>query len=74
MFLIKLTVAAGEDESDAANNVLREFKANFEELRFEYDQDPLLVAQKVFYAAIYFRFKNWAQAEHIDVFAMPVED
>lgn len=60
--------------SDAANNVLREFKSNFEELRFEYDQDPLLVAQKVFYAAIYFRFKNWAQAEHIDVFAMPVEE
>ena len=59
--------------AEAVNNVLKGFKSNFAELRFEYQQNNLKAAQKIFYASIYFRFNNWAQTEVFDIFALPNE-
>lgn len=57
-----------KDITEVLNNYIEEF----EELTFEYTQDPLTAAQKIFYASIYFRFKNWAQTEQFDLYALPV--
>ena len=59
--------------AEAVNNVLKGFKSNFAELRFEYQQNNLKAAQKIFYASIYFRFNNWAQTEVFDIYALPNE-
>ena len=59
--------------AEAVNNVLKGFKSNFAELKFEYQQNNLKAAQKIFYASIYFRFNNWAQTEVFDIFALPNE-
>lgn len=69
----RFTFASGSDFSyyaDAVNSVLKGFIGNFAELRFEYQQDPLKAAQKIFYASIYFKFNNWAQTEVFDVYAL----
>lgn len=65
----------GNDFSNYENNiteVLEKHAEEFELLKFEYTQDDLQVAQKIFYASIYFRFKNWAQTEQFDLYALPV--
>lgn len=72
----RYTFTTGSDFSlyaDAVNAVLRNFISNFAELRFEYEQDSLKAAQKIFYASIYFRFNNWAQTESFDLYALPNE-
>lgn len=72
----RFTFTSGSDFSiyaDAVNNVLKGFSSNFAELRFEYEQNSLKAANKIFYACIYFRFNNWAQTEVFDIFALPNE-
>ena len=69
----RYTFTSGSDFSsyaDAVNNVLRGFHSNFAELEFGYEQNSLKAAQKIFYATIYFRFNNWAQTEHFDLYAL----
>ena len=73
----RYTFVTGNDFSNystAVNNVLKEYTNNFDVLTFDYTQDDLRAAQKIFYASIYFRFKNWAQTEQFDVYALPVTD
>jgi hypothetical protein len=60
--------------AQAVSNVLQNYSANFEELRFEYEENSLQGMQKIFYASIYFRFNNWAQTEVFDIYALPNED
>ena len=72
---VRYTFVTGNDFSEyekAVTNVLKQINDEFEELRFEYEQDELLAAQKIFYASIYFRFRNWAQTEQFDLYALPV--
>lgn len=52
------------------NHVLAEFSSNFDTLEFEYYQDTLLANHKIFYAAISFAFKDWAQTEMFDIYAI----
>lgn len=54
----------------AVNNVLSNFNSNFDILQFEYQKDPLKASQKIFYATIKFAFKQWAQTEIFDLFAI----
>lgn len=56
--------------ADAVNAVLKGFASNFAELRFEYQQDKLKAAQKIFQASIFFKFNTWAQTEEFDVYAL----
>ena len=54
----------------AVNNVLANFRSNFEVLEFDYTQDRLKASQKIFYASIRFAFLNWAQTEIFDIYAI----
>ena len=70
----RFTFTSGSDFSmyaDAVNNILKGFSSNFAELRFEYTQNSLKAANKIFYASIYFKFNNWAQTEVFDIYALP---
>lgn len=58
----------------AVNNVLVNFASNFDTLTFEYTQDKLRSAQKIFYASIKFSFGAWAQTEIFDIFAINSEN
>ena len=60
--------------AELCNNVLKNFKNNFDYLHFEYRKDPLLSHQKIFYASVKFAFKDWAQSEIFDVYAINAED
>ena len=53
--------------------VLSNYTNNFAELTFEYEQNAVYAAQKIFYAVIRFRFNNWAQTEVFDLYALPTE-
>ena len=69
----RFTFTSGSDftsYADAVNAVLKGFRGNFAELRFEYLQDTLKAAQKIFYASIFFKFNNWAQTEVFDIYAL----
>lgn len=54
----------------AVNKVLQNFASNFSTLEFEYTQDKLKASQKIFYASIKFAFRNWAQTEIFDIYAI----
>ena len=72
----RYTFTTGSDFSiyaDRVNKVLNRFVNNFAELSFDYEQDSLMAAQKIFYATLYFRFNNWAQTESFDIYALPNE-
>lgn len=56
--------------SDAVNHVLKNFKSNFDYLSFKYYKDSLLAHHKIFYGAIEFAFKDWAQTEMFDIIAI----
>ena len=56
--------------AELVNNVLKNFKSNFDFLEFEYYQDSILAHKKIFYGAIRFAFKDWAQTEIFDVYAI----
>ena len=69
----RYTLTSGTDLTDyakAVNNVLNNFASNFNTLQFEYTQDDLKASQKIFYASIRFSFRNWAQTEIFDVYAI----
>ena len=73
---MRWTFASGNDFSEyasAVNMVLINYSANFAELSFEYQQNAVYAAQKIFYAVIRFRFNNWAQTEIFDLYALPTE-
>lgn len=54
----------------AVENVLEEFKDDFEELNFIYVQDAVMKANKTFKAALEFRFKDFVQTETFDLYAL----
>ena len=58
------------DYSDEVNRILKNFKTNFDYLAFEYYKDSLLAHHKIFYGAIKFAFKDWAQTELFDIIAV----
>lgn len=58
------------DYAEAVNNILAGFKSDFDVLTFAYETDALLSYQKIFYATIKFAFKDWAQTEIFDVYAI----
>ena len=73
----RYTLVKGFDFSsyeDSVNQVLRNYSMNFQELTFEYQVDPLMSVQKIFYAVLGFRFNNWAQTEIFELYALPVLD
>lgn len=57
---------------NAVTNILNQLSDEFAQLTFGYEQGDMNVAQKIFYGNIYFRFKNWAQTEQFDLYALPV--
>ena len=58
---------------DDVQNVINRFNGNFEEITLEYIQDATYVANKIFYAAIKVKFKNFVQTELFKVIALPTE-
>ena len=55
--------------SDAVNNVLSDFSSMFEVLKLVYTSNNIKEKQKIYYAAIEFGFKEWAQTEIFDLIA-----
>jgi len=60
--------------AEAVNAVLDGFRSNFTELTFEYTQNKIDAAQKIFRASIYVRFGNWVNAERFTIYALPTEE
>ena len=56
------------------NDVLSLYAANFAELSYEYIDDAVYRANKIFRAKLKFRFNDFVQAELIDVYALPTEE
>lgn len=57
----------------SVNEELSKYRANFAELRYEYIEDKTYVANKIYRAALYFRFNDFVQAELIDAYMLPTE-
>jgi hypothetical protein len=55
------------------NEFLSSYSSMFAELRFEYIQDSVAAANKIYRAALYFRFNDFAQGEQIDAYMLPTE-
>lgn len=73
----RYTFTSGTDFSAYAaevSSVLANYRNNFAELTFEYQQSAVHASQKIFYATIKFRFNNWAQTEIFDLYALPNEN
>lgn len=63
----------GEDLETYKNDVqsvLNKYTNNFITLEFEYIQDDIMVQNKIFYAAIRVKFRNYVQAEHFKIYAI----
>ena len=58
------------DYAEAVEDVLENFKNNFNTLKFTYLEDPTKESQKIYYAAIEFSFNNWVQSEIFDLYAL----
>ena len=58
------------DYAESVKSVLDVYKNNFETLNFVYLEDSAKESQKIYYAALEFRFKNWAQSEIFDLYAL----
>lgn len=50
--------------------VLRKYVSNFKSLKLVYLQDPTMVANNVFYAAIEITFRNVAQSEYFKIYTL----
>lgn len=50
--------------------VLRKYVSNFKSLKLIYLQDPTMVGNNVFYAAIEVTFRNFAQTEYFKIYAL----
>lgn len=59
---------------EKVNDVLSNFKSAFKTLKMVYTQDPVRVAQKIFYASILFQFHNWPENEVFDLYALGDEE
>lgn len=73
----RYTFTSGIDFSQYASevsSVLSNYRNNFAELSFQYQQSAVHASQKIFYATIKFRFNNWAQTEIFDLYALPNEN
>lgn len=72
---IRYQFISNEDDlkkyTSRVNEVLSAYKSDFEELEFTYVQDKVMLANKIFRAAISFRFKEFTQAELIDAYILP---
>lgn len=55
------------------SSVLMNYVDNFQSLNFVYVQDKVMEDNKIFKAAIEFRFNNFAQTEIFDLIALPTE-
>lgn len=60
-----------EEYTSEINEYIDEYSNMFEELTFEYVQDKIAVANKIYKAIIKFRFKDFEQTEQIDAYALP---
>ncbi len=52
------------------NEVLAPFKSNFASIEFDYTQDPIMAANKVFTASLYVTFKDFAQTEIFNIYIL----
>ena len=50
--------------------VLRKYVSNFKSLKLIYLQDPTMVGNNIFYAAIEVTFRNFAQTEYFKIYAL----
>lgn len=50
--------------------VLNKYSNNFITLEFEYIKDDIMVQNKIFYAAIRVKFRNYVQAEHFKIYTI----
>lgn len=55
------------------NDVLSQFKENFASLEFEYTQDKVMAANKIFNASIKVTFMNFVQTEYFTIYALESE-
>jgi hypothetical protein len=53
------------------NEFLSIYANMFNELRFEYVSDPVLMVQKIYRANLYFKFNDFIQGEYIDAYMLP---
>lgn len=63
----------GEDLETYKNDVqsvLNRYTNNFITLEFEYIQDDIMIQNKIFYAAIRVKFRNYVQAEYFKIYAI----
>ena len=56
--------------AEHVQKILANFSSNFDTLNFIYTKDNIMSNQKIFYASIEFAFKDWAQSEIFDVYAI----
>lgn len=64
---------SGEDLSKYladVNRIIEKYTGNFASLKFQYMQDPAMVANKVFYAALEVKFNNFIQSEYFKIFVI----
>ena len=69
----RYSLSTGKDlqsYATAVNTVLSNYSGNFATLTFNYTQDDLKAAQRIFYASIEFAFLGWAQTEIFDIYAI----
>ena len=52
------------------NDVLASFKNNFASIEFDYTQDPVMAANKIFQASILVKFKDFAQTEVFNLYIL----
>lgn len=58
----------------AVNSILKNFSGQFYEIKFNYTADKLRAMQKIFYATISVKFKQWEQTEIFDIYALGIDD
>jgi hypothetical protein len=58
----------------AVNSILKNFSGQFYEIEFNYTADKLRAMQKIFYATISVKFKQWEQTEIFDIYALGIDD
>lgn len=70
----RYAIASGEDLSNYQNDletVLQQYESNFLSFNLEYQADPSYEVQKIYYAVLSVRFKDFFQAEYFRIVALP---
>lgn len=74
---IRYQYITSSEDLDAYTSEINEFlsiySGMFNELRFEYVPDKTMQIQKVYRAALYFRFNEFTMGEYIDAYMLPTE-